>query len=168
MLVVAALLLAALGAPGAARADLTLKPGQEVALTIDAAVGVGGLVSLLGNAVTLSRGQPDRQAAALGASRSWIISGYVLGTINTVLSPLLLVYGRDPSPTLGLALGGVHGAIGITNLALAIANGVRYARLRPEERGLAQRRPRFMVAPLLAQDGRGGAALGAALSLSRF
>ena len=86
-----------LGAPGGARADdFQLKPGWEVAFAIDAAVGTGSLVSIAGNAVTLARGTPQK---------GWIVSGYTLGIINTVLCPMLAIYGTDPSPTLGLSLG---------------------------------------------------------------
>lgn len=149
-----------LGAPGGARADdFQLKPGWEVAFAIDAAVGTGSLVSIAGNAVTLARGTPQK---------GWIVSGYTLGIINTVLCPMLAIYGTDPSPTLGLSLGAVHGVIGVTNLTLAIINGVRYARLSPEARALAAARPQLNVAPLASRDASGGTVLGAALSIARF
>lgn len=157
------MLVAALAPRGARAEDVVLKPGQEVALALDGALGVGSLISLAGNAARLAHGTPVD-----GVTRSWILSGYVLGTINTVLSPLLLIYGTDPNPTLGYSLGAAHGAIGVTNLALAIVNGVRYARLSARERLVTQRRPQLLAAPLLLRDSQGTAVLGAALSVARF
>lgn len=107
-------------------------PGQAAAFAIEGVMMGGSLVSIVGNAVDLARGTPHK---------GWMWSGYILGFMNTVVSPILIIYGRDPKPALGFGLGAAQGVLGVTNLALAIVNGVRWHRLRMAEQATPPTEP---------------------------
>ena len=165
-LLLAALVVGALCTESRPAAALdNILPGQEAAFVIDGALGVGSVVSIVGNAVTLAQNRPQR---------SWMYSGFVLGWINTVIAPLLMVYGREPDPNLGLGLGAAHMVIGVTNLALAIRNGVIWHRQRVAERNAIlpppapPAPPAVSIAPVIGRDGLGGSLYGVSLQLSRF
>lgn len=107
-------------------------PGQEAAFAIEGVMIGGSVISIVGNAVDLARGTPHK---------GWMWSGYILGFMNTVVSPILMIYGRDPKPALGLGLGAAQGVVGVTNLTLAIVNGVRWHRMRMAEQATPPSEP---------------------------
>ncbi|MCS6913987.1 MAG: hypothetical protein RMK29_02035 [Myxococcales bacterium] len=136
-------------------AALELRPGQEVGLAIDAAVAAGSIVSIVGNAVTLAQRTPQR---------GWILSSYFFGTLNMVIAPLLLVYGRDPSPAFGLAMGTMHGVVGVVNFSLGVWGGVLWRRARRAEGGGTA----LSLVPIGGHDGAARPLAGLGLRLSRW
>lgn len=159
-------LLALLGILHLARpaAALETKPGQEVALGISSAFAAGSAVSIVGNSVYLAKGKP---------SRAWLITGYFFGTMNMVISPLLLVYGREPDAAFGLGVGAMHGAIGIANFVLSVYGGVLWRRQAKAEEAAGQKTarlpsPQLSLVPLAGRDSLGGSFAGVGLSVSRF
>lgn len=152
---------------GAARAELYT--GLNTAFTMNAILGTGALISVIGNGVTLAQNKP---------SRGWMYAGFVLGAINTVMSPIIIIYGRGDigpvdgmhgpeRPDIGFGLGAAHGILGATSLALSIRNAVIWHRQRLTESPLAQpvtlrstMLANLSVAPLATRDARGGSLYG--------
>ena len=178
-----------------ARAELV--NGLTAAFTVDAIIGAGSLVSIVGNSVDLGTKRPHR---------AWMYSGFILGSINTAIgvlvAPIILAtsgaqpvaYGAEMScsdkstvtPTMPIAqeypcgpsrldvavgMAAAHSIVGLTNLALAIRNAMLYRRL-----GLTGERPpapppvlsSLRVAPVVSRDMTGAPMYGAVVSLSGF
>ena len=154
--VLCALLLALLC--GAARpakaANVADQPGKEVGVAIQSALWACSAVSIGGNAANIAMKNPQR---------GWIYSGFICGFVNTLISPIILIYFQDPAPY-GLTAGFVHGALGITNLGLAIYNGVLWHRARTAK----QEPPRLALQPFIGRDSIGASVAGLSLNLSRF
>ena len=158
-----------------ARAELYT--GLDAAFTMDTLFGVGSLVAIGGNAVTLATGKP---------SRGFMYAGFVFGFINTVMSPIIIVYGRGDiekvpagmggfmhgpeRPEIGYGLGLAHGVLGITSLALSIRNAVVWHRQRvaesmtPPEPVASRTFSSLQLLPVLSRDSRGSALYGVVLS----
>lgn len=167
-----------------------LAPGLDAAFTVDALIGAGSLVSIIGNSVDLGTKRPHR---------AWMYSGFILGSINTAIgvlvAPIILAtsgpqpvaYGNEnmcvddsvtPSQSfpcgpnrldvaLGLAAG--HSVIGIVNLALAIRNAMLYRRLGLDwERQPPSFWSHLRVAPMSGRDMTGAPLYGASVSLVGF
>lgn len=177
-----------------ARAELV--SGLQAAFTVDALIGGGSIVSIIGNSVDLARKKPHR---------AWMYSGFILGSINTAIgvlvAPIILAtsgaqpvaYGAENmcedrstktattdaqlypcGPNrLDVALGMTvaHSVVGLTNIALAVRNAMLYRRL-----GLAGEGPQppppvlssLRVAPVISRDLTGAPMYGAVVSLSGF
>lgn len=155
-------LLAALlvAAPSTARADDCYDgcPGLGVAiiggilaLTADAAVGAGGLITLTGGAV---------DAGTHRYQRGWRIANYVLGALNLahgiVWGGLSATGGSSLVVTAPLAV--THLAIGGVDLALAISSA-RHASRMPYA---------LSVRPLAARDSSGNVVPGLSVALVGF
>ena len=125
------------------------------ALTVDAIIGTGSIVSIIGNSVDLARGKPQR---------GWMYSGFALGFMNAAMGPIIIVFGRDQIEALGYGLGAAHLVLGLTNLGLAVGNGVRWHRMNNLEAPTEKVPPPAValtnVAPLLTRDRQGGAVIG--------
>lgn len=130
-------------------------PGQEAAFAIQGVFGACSVISSVGNALNIVN---------KNAQRGWMYSGFICGFINTAASPIIMIYGRDPSPEFGLGAGAAHGVLGITNLALAIYNGVLWHRAQVA----GTEPPKVTLAPLLTRDSYGGTVVGLSLSSLRF
>lgn len=130
-------------------------PGQEAAFALQGVFGACSVISSVGNALNI---------ANKNAQRGWMYSGFICGFINTAASPIIMIYGRDPSSEFGLGTGAAHGVLGITNLALAIYNGVLWHRARTA----AQEPPRLALQPFIGRDSIGASVAGLSLNLSRF
>lgn len=151
----ALLFLAVSGASRPARAaDVADQPGQEVGVAIQSALWACSAVSIGGNAANIAMKNPQR---------GWMYSGFICGFVNTLISPIILIYFQDPAPY-GLTAGFVHGALGITNLGLAIYNGVLWHRAHTA----AQEPPRLALQPFIGRDSIGASVAGLSLNLSRF
>lgn len=162
-----------------ARADLYT--GLDAAFTLDAMLGVGSLVAIGGNAVTLAQKRPVR---------GWMYAGFIFGAINLAMGPIIIVYGQGdiepvPSPTgglmhgenrpdIGFGLGLAHTALAVTSLALSIKNAFLWHQLRVEEskavaEPVASRTfSSVQLAPLLSRDSHGGALVGLVVTGQTF
>lgn len=149
-----ATLLGLSAASSTARADVADQPGQPAGVAIQAALFACSAVSIGGNAANIAMKNPQR---------GWIYSGFICGFVNTLISPIILIYFQDPAPY-GLTAGFVHGALGITNLGLAIYNGVLWHRARTAK----QEPPRLALQPFIGRDSIGASVAGLSLNLSRF
>lgn len=125
------------------------------ALTVDAIIGTGSVVSIIGNSVDLARGKPQR---------GWMYSGFALGFMNAAMGPIIIVFGRGQIEALGYGLGAAHLVLGLTNLGLAIGNGVRWHRQNNLDAPPVAQRPQKLAltsfAPLVAPERQGGAVIG--------
>lgn len=116
ILVLAAVVLAM---PASAKAS-----GQEAAGAVfntaifSAAIGAGGLVTLIGNSVNLARPTPNR---------SWPIAGYVLGSLNVIVGSLWFALFRGETPL--WAVGGSMIGVGLTDLGVSIAGHVKHVQI---------------------------------------
>jgi hypothetical protein len=162
-------------------ARANLYTGLDAAFTMDALLGLGSLVAIGGNAVTLAQKKPVR---------GWMYAGFIFGAINLAMGPIIIVYGRGdiepvPSPTgglmhgpdrpeIGFGLGLAHTALAVTSLALSIKNAVLWHRLRVEEakvpiEPVASRTfSNLRLAPLLSRDSQGGAVVGLVVAGQTF
>jgi len=178
-LVAGLLALVLVGHSRPARADLYT--GLDAAFTMDALLGLGSLVAIGGNAVTLAQKKPVR---------GWMYAGFIFGAINLAMGPIIIVYGRGdiepvPSPTgglmhgadrpeIGFGLGLAHTALAVTSLALSIKNAVLWHRLRVEEAKVpieptaSRTFSNVQLAPLLSRDSQGGAVVGLVVAGQTF
>ncbi len=161
---VAALLAGAFtfGHSRSARAELVT--GLDAALTVDAVILTGSLISIGGNAADLAQKTPHR---------AWIYSGFILGVTNLAAGVITIGWGGDPiekqgdnictdpyrmvvnpaDPTTSVkatypcgpstsairfGLGAAQTAIAITNLALAIWNAKRWVAAQREKAPLLE------------------------------
>jgi len=122
----------------------------------DGLLMAGGLTMAIGNGVSI--GTRDRP------SLGWIIPGFVLGGINSILGVSLLAEGYEYHVTLGLGLANL--GIGLADLVLSTVALVKNSR----SRALHPAPPsyRVSVAPLIAPDSRGGAMLGIGLRMTEW
>jgi hypothetical protein len=103
-----------------ARPARALPEGSVAVVTtgmFSAAVGTGGLVTIIGNGVNLARRAPNR---------SWPISGYILGSLNVIVGAVWFAIIRIEDPL--WAVGGSMIGIGVTDIGLSIAGHVKHAR----------------------------------------
>ena len=135
-------------------AEVADQPGQAVGVAIQSALWACSAVSIGGNAANIAMKNPQR---------GWMYSGFICGFVNTLISPIILIYFQDPPPY-GVTAGFVHGALGITNLGLAIYNGVLWHRAHTA----AKEPPRLALQPFIGRDSIGASVAGLSLSLSRF
>lgn len=148
--------LAGLSAPSTpARAEVADQPGQPVGVAIQAALFACSAVSIGGNAANIAMKNPQR---------GWMYSGFICGFINTVVSPITLIYFREPETVYGITTGAVHGVLGVTNLGLAIYNGVLWHRARTA----GQEPPRVALLPFVGRDQLGASVAGLSLRVARF
>jgi hypothetical protein len=145
-------------APGTARADGFLDaPGQSVGVSIQAAMVTCSLVSIGGNAANIAMQNPQR---------GWMYSGYICGFMNTLISPIMFIFFHDAAPAYSLSTAGVHGAVGITNLGLAIYNGVLWHRART---AAAAKEPiKVSIRPMIGRDSLGGQLYGLSFGVASF
>jgi len=138
-----------------AAADLVDQQGQQAGLAIQAVLYACSAVSIGGNAANIAMKHPQR---------GWMYSGFVCGFINTVTSPVMLIFFRNAEPPYGVTAGAIHGALGITNLGLAIYNGVLWHRAQTA----GKEPPKIALLPMLGRDSLGGSVVGLTLSMARF
>lgn len=150
-----ATLLGLSAASSTARADVADQPGQPAGVAIQAALFACSAVSIGGNAANIAMKNPQR---------GWMYSGFICGFINTIVSPVVLIYFRNPEPVYGVTTGAVHGALGVTNLGLAIYNGVLWHRARIA----GQEPPRVALLPFVGRDQLGATVAGLSLRVARF
>jgi hypothetical protein len=128
------------------------QPGQAAGLAIQGLLYACSAVSIGGNAANIAMKNPQR---------GWLYSGFVCGFINTVTSPVMIIFFNQAEPPYGVTAGAVHGILGVTNLGLAIYNGVLWHRART----LGQEPPKVALLPLVGRDSLGGSVVGLSLSL---
>jgi hypothetical protein len=172
-------LLLCVGTSRPARAELYT--GLDAAFTMDALLGLGSVVAIAGNAVTLAQKKPQR---------GWMYAGFIFGAINLAMGPIIIVYGRgdiepvvmpdgmrvhgQDRPDIGYGLGLAHTALAVTSLALSIKNAVLWHRLRLEEskvnaEPVASRTfSNVQLAPLVSRDLQGGALVGLVVTGQTF
>jgi hypothetical protein len=170
-----------------AHADLVT--GLNAAFTVDAFIGAGSVVSLVGNAVDLARSRPQR---------GWIYSGFILGTANLAAGLITIFFGGDPieyqgtnmcydqasmttnpcgpnTPQIQYGLGIAQTVLGAVNLGLAIRNSVIWHRHRVAE--IEQKAPaapapsplaHLQVAPLVSRGVAGLPVYGVTVNLAGF
>jgi hypothetical protein len=180
-----ALCLFTLGSPRSAHAQAQgqLVTGLDAAFTIDALIGAGSVVSIVGNSVTLAKNKPQR---------GWMYSGFILGTANLAAGLITIFFGGDPvvygndmtcmdrpsgttnpcgpkTPEIQYGLGIAQTILGAANLGLAIRSAVIWHRLREQEAAAAAPPPsalsRLRITPTLGRDLGGAAQYGVAISL---
>ncbi len=144
------------GQPREAAAALAEQPGQAVGLAIQGALYACSVTSIVGNSVNIATRNPQR---------GWLYSGFICGFTNTVVSPVMLIFFSDAEPTpYGLAAGAVHGVLGVTNLALAIYNGVLWHRAQVA----GKEPPKVSLVPMVGRDQLGASVVGLSLRMVRF
>lgn len=139
--------------PAAAREKPTGPDGPAAAFALVGALNTCSAVSIVGNGVTLGMKKPNR---------AWMYSGFICGFLNVVSGPIVLVYGRDPSPTFGYAMGSTHFVLGAANLGVAIANAVLWHKQRVAAESGAL--PPVALLPYVGRDSSGGDVLGLSAS----
>lgn len=127
--------------------------GPAAAFALVGALNTCSAVSIVGNGVTLGMKKPHR---------AWMYSGFICGFLNVVAGPIVLVYGRDPSPTFGYAMGSTHFVLGATNLGLAIANAVLWH--KQSIAADAGALPPVALLPYVGRDSSGGDVIGLSAS----
>ena len=138
-----------------AAADLADQPGQSAGLVIQGMLYACSVASIAGNAANIAMKNPQR---------GWLYSGFICGFINTVTSPVMLIFFADAEPPYGVTAGAIHGVLGATNLGLAIYNGVLWHRART----VGKEPPRVSLLPLVGRDALGASVVGLSLRVARF
>ena len=137
-----------------ARAAVADQEGQPVGVAIQAALFACSTVSIIGNSVNIVQNRPQR---------GWLYSGYICGFTNALIGPITLIYFRDPEPAYGITTGAVHTALGLTNLGVAIYNGVLWHRARTA----GQEPPKVSLLPYIGRDRLGAAVAGLSFTISQ-
>jgi len=127
-------------------------PGQPVGFAIEVALYACSVASIAGNALNIE---------FKNHQRGWMYSGFICGFINTILSPILIIYLQTP-PVYGTTSGLLHGLIGATNLGVAIYNGALWHRVRTTKREPSK----IVLAPFVGRDQLGASVLGLGVRLS--
>lgn len=137
-----------------ARAAVADEDGQAVGVAIQAALFACSTTSIIGNSVNIVQNHPQR---------GWLYSGYICGFINALIGPITLIYFREPEPVYGITTGAVHSVLGLTNLGVAIYNGVLWHRARTA----GQEPPKLSLLPYVGRDQLGASVAGLSLTISQ-
>lgn len=145
--------LSAISAP--AHAAVADQEGQPVGVAIQAALFACSTASIIGNSVNIVQKNPQR---------GWLYSGFICGFTNALIGPITLIYFRDPEPAYGITTGFVHTALGLTNLGVAIYNGVLWHRAKTA----GQEPPKVSLLPVVGRDSLGASVVGLSFSVTQY